>query len=162
MLPIQQQSQQARGTSAAAREASWLQAVRKMAAKRYDPPKQRMSIRRKRSVKGSGGGSGGGSGPSKVKLPRAASVVAMDEDEGVTVQADASAPPGPPIGLPGTAGALSGYPPHEMRYFTYKHARWSLRVRKEVTYHSSSSPSQFSDDNYCLILRNGIKTSLGQ
>lgn len=133
-----------------------------MAAKRYDPPKQRMSIRRKRSVKGSGGGSGGGSGPSKVKLPRAASVVAMDEDEGVTVQADASAPPGPPIGLPGTAGALSGYPPHEMRYFTYKHARWSLRVRKEVTYHSSSSPSQFSDDNYCLILRNGIKTSLGQ
>ncbi|VDM22498.1 unnamed protein product [Hydatigera taeniaeformis] len=133
MSDTAQQPQLTRNISAAAREAGWLQAVRKMAAKRYDPPKQRMSIRRKRSVKGSAGSGGGSGGLSKVKLPRAASVAALDEDEGVTVQADASAPPGPPIGLPGAAGTLTGYPPHEMRYFTYKHARWSLRVRKELS-----------------------------
>ncbi|EUB55542.1 Myosin-XV [Echinococcus granulosus] len=144
-----QQPQQTRGASAAAREASWLQAVRKMAAKRYDPPKQRMSIRRKRSVKGSGGGSG----PSKVKLPRAASVLAMDEDEGVTVQADNSVPSGPPIGLPGTTGTLSGYPPHEMRYLTYKHARWSLRVRKElITPLEKLKPKRLLDLVFCQIV----------
>nr|CDS17618.1 myosin XV [Echinococcus granulosus] len=143
------QPQQTRGASAAAREASWLQAVRKMAAKRYDPPKQRMSIRRKRSVKGSGGGSG----PSKVKLPRAASVLAMDEDEGVTVQADNSVPSGPPIGLPGTTGTLSGYPPHEMRYLTYKHARWSLRVRKElITPLEKLKPKRLLDLVFCQIV----------
>ncbi|CDS42665.1 myosin XV [Echinococcus multilocularis] len=143
------QAQQTRGASAAAREASWLQAVRKMAAKRYDPPKQRMSIRRKRSVKGSGGGSGA----SKVKLPRAASVLAMDEDEGVTVQADNSVPSGPPIGLPGTTGTLSGYPPHEMRYLTYKHARWSLRVRKElITPLEKLKPKRLLDLVFCQIV----------
>ena len=105
-----------------------------MAAKRYDPPKQRMSIRRARSIKGAGGSAGGAGGgvPSKVKLPRAASVVPMEEDEGATMPTDAAAPPGPPIGLSSTGASLSGYPPHEMRYLTYKHARWSLRVRKEV------------------------------
>lgn len=119
--------------SAAAREAAWLQAVRKMAAKRYDPPKPRTSVRRMRSIKAPAGGGG----PSAAKLPRAASVAPMDDDEdGFAIQNDAAAPPGLPVGLPaglpGSGSSLSGYPPHEMRYLTYKHARWSLRIRKEV------------------------------
>lgn len=102
-----------------------------MAAKRYDPPKPRTSIRRTRSIKAPSGSGG----PSAAKLPRATSAVPMDNDEeGIVMQNGAAAPPGPPIGLPHTGSSLSGYPPHEMRYFTYKHARWSLRVRKEVTF----------------------------
>uniref|UniRef100_A0A5K3EUU6 Myosin motor domain-containing protein n=2 Tax=Mesocestoides corti TaxID=53468 RepID=A0A5K3EUU6_MESCO len=134
-----------RGTvSSAAREASWLQAVRKMAAKRYDPPKPRMSIRRGRSFKGN---------QSKVKLPRATSVMAMNDDEDVTVNADPSLSSGPPIGLPPTSGPLSGYPPHEMRYLTYKHARWSLRVRKElITPLEKLKPKRILDLVFCQIV----------
>ena len=107
-----------------------------MAAKRYDPPKPRMSIRRVRSIKNvsKGGAAAGANGAAKAELPRATSVVAMAEDDAMTVQgAEMGSFNGPPIGLPSTGG-LSGYPPHEMRYLTYKHARWSLRVRKEVRF----------------------------
>ncbi len=94
-----------------------------MAAKRYDPPKPRMSIRRVRSFKG---------GQSKVKLPRATSAADLEGDEDIEMKADTAGPTGPPIGLAPTGTSMSGYPPHEMRYLAYKHARWSLRVRKEV------------------------------
>ncbi|VUZ40861.1 unnamed protein product [Hymenolepis diminuta] len=145
------QIQQAQSNnSAAAREAAWLQAVRKMAAKRYDPPKRLTSIRRTRSIKAPSGSGG----PSAAKLPRATSAVPMDHDEeGIVMQNGAAAPPGPPIGLPHTGGSLSGYPPHEMRYLTYKHARWSLRVRKElITPQEKLKPKRLLDLVFCQIV----------
>lgn len=71
-------------------------------------------------------------GQSKVKLPRANVDDIMGGDEDAEIKGDSTGPSGPPIGLPVPGGSSSGYPPHEMRYLTYKHARWSLRVRKEV------------------------------
>ncbi|VDM05392.1 unnamed protein product [Schistocephalus solidus] len=131
-----------------ANEAAWLQAVRKMAAKRFDPPRPRAVraiSRRTRSFKK----------PSKAQLPSVTNLPGFTDGEldmGFT-DTDQSAV-GPPVGL-GTApmGSANGYPPHEMRYLSYKHCRWSLRVRKElITPLEKLAPKRVLDLVFCQIV----------
>lgn len=113
-----------------------MQAVRKMAAKRFDPPKPRGPNQGRRRIRSFRKVT---SGVSKTELPRANSQIGFDNDQdGQSVGMTSSGAGdgysnGPPVGLGISPMGMSGYPPHEMRYLAYKHAKWSLRIRKEVS-----------------------------